>query len=78
MTVLARIKRAVLGGRFELSEKARVEMFAEGVRDVLFSGSSGYWVGKAIWPGAVDFGGMAPASERAGEWREYRYSGGAW
>jgi len=31
MTVLARIKRAVLAGHFELSEKARVEMFADGL-----------------------------------------------
>jgi hypothetical protein len=31
MTILARIKRAVLAGRFELSEKARIEMFADGL-----------------------------------------------
>ena len=31
MTLLSRIKRAVLAGRFELSEKARVEMFADGL-----------------------------------------------
>ncbi|MGA3066962.1 MAG: hypothetical protein ABSF29_08960 [Tepidisphaeraceae bacterium] len=31
MTVLVRIKRAVLAGRFELSEKARIEMFADGL-----------------------------------------------
>jgi hypothetical protein len=31
MTILARIKRAVLAGRFELSEKARIEMFRDGL-----------------------------------------------
>ena len=33
MTVLARIKRLVLAGQFEVSEKARTEMFADGLTD---------------------------------------------
>lgn len=33
MTILARIKRLVLAGQFELSEKARVEMFADGLTE---------------------------------------------
>ena len=31
MTVLSRIKRAVLAGRFEFSDKARIELFADGL-----------------------------------------------
>ena len=33
MTVLSRIKRAVFAGRFEVSEKARIEMFCDGLDD---------------------------------------------
>lgn len=33
MTILSRIKRLVLDGQFELSEKARVEMFADRLTD---------------------------------------------
>ncbi|HEX4055569.1 MAG TPA: hypothetical protein VHX86_14995 [Tepidisphaeraceae bacterium] len=33
MTVLSRIKRLVLAGRFEFSEKARIEMFADGLTE---------------------------------------------
>jgi hypothetical protein len=33
MTILSRIKRLVLAGHFELSEKARIAMFAEGLTE---------------------------------------------